>query len=231
MIRGVRGCSGAFGDTLRAMKTSLKVLTTAGAATLLSLAGLGVASAAIPDGSGVIHACYQSPPPAHGANLQVIDTGAGGSCGGGATSLTWNQAGPQGPAGPAGATGATGPAGPKATAQDVSSQVTYHIGQSPFDQQVQLDCPAGTLALNGGVTKVTATPDPGNTLTSSGEAVLIFDQAQAGDHSQALGLPRPVSNGASWLMEVTLAGAGETDGLVTNVPSSGTTVTYYVICE
>ena len=62
------------------------------AASLSLVAIGGIASASIPDGSGVIHACYQSPPPAHGANLQVIDTNSGGSCAGGAASLTWRSA-------------------------------------------------------------------------------------------------------------------------------------------
>jgi hypothetical protein len=81
-------------------------------AAALTFVGVGLASASIPDGSGVIHACYQSPPPAHGANLQVIDTGAGGSCSGGMVPLTWNQTGPQGPAGP------QGPQGPSPTASE-----------------------------------------------------------------------------------------------------------------
>ncbi len=71
----------------------------------------GIAYASIPDSGGVIHACYQSPPPSGGANLQVIDTDAGGHCSGGKVELTWNQVGPQGPTGATGATGATGPQG------------------------------------------------------------------------------------------------------------------------
>ncbi len=78
---------------------------------------------AIPDSSGVIHAAYASPPPAHGANLQVFDSESGGSPGGGAVALTFNQTGPQGPTGaqgPIGATGPAGPAGPQGPPGDVN---------------------------------------------------------------------------------------------------------------
>jgi hypothetical protein len=109
------------------------VMAAAGGAVVLSLAGFGIASAAIPDGSGVIHACYQSPPPAHGANLQVIDTGAGGSCAGGAASITWSQQGPTGPqgaTGPTGATGAMGAAGPStAGSSGLDTQIVRATGQ------------------------------------------------------------------------------------------------------
>lgn len=86
-----------------------RVVLAAAVGILVAGAGASVALASIPDSNGMIHACYQSPPPAHGANLQVIDTGNGGSCSGGMVALNWNQTGPQGPAGP---TGPQGPAGP-----------------------------------------------------------------------------------------------------------------------
>jgi len=92
---------------------------------LLALAGAGVAAggiafATIPDGSGVIHACYSK----SGGSLRVIDSSVT-SCGQNETALTWNNAGPRGPqgvpgpqgpvgpAGPQGPEGATGPAGPQ----------------------------------------------------------------------------------------------------------------------
>lgn len=183
--------------------------------------GAGVASASIPDSGGVIHACYQNPPPAHGANLQVIDTGNGGSCSGGMAALTWNQTGPAGPA------GATGPAGPQATAQDVTSQVTYNVGSGgTTPEYVTLDCPAGTLALNGGVQSEAPGPvDPGASLLQSGSAVEAFGQEMSG------GLPRPVNSGASWRILVNVGGAEEvfqSGGTRQDLPA---VVTFYVICE
>jgi hypothetical protein len=105
------------------VKRSATILISAGAGFVL-LAGGATARAAIAgpvDGSGVIHACYDT-----GGNLKVIDASA--TCPKGYTPLNWSQTGPQGATGPqgpkgdtgaagatgpAGAIGATGPAGPK----------------------------------------------------------------------------------------------------------------------
>ena len=61
---------------------------------------------AIPDANGQLHAVYNSPPPNHGATLNIIDP-ATGSPGGNEVEVTWSVTGPQGPQ------GATGPAGPQ----------------------------------------------------------------------------------------------------------------------
>jgi hypothetical protein len=66
----------------------------------------GVAYATIPDGQGVIHACYRT----NKGDVRVIDSG---SCAAGEAALSWNQTGPQGPAGPAGPQGLQGPQGPR----------------------------------------------------------------------------------------------------------------------
>jgi hypothetical protein len=61
--------------------------------------GLGVAGAAvasIPDGNGVIHACYPSKGTVHA--LGVIDTAKTAACPTGDKRLAFNQTGPQGPA-------------------------------------------------------------------------------------------------------------------------------------
>ena len=110
-----------------------RVVLVAGAAGVLLAAvgtAAGAAVASIPDSGGVIHACYQSPPPAGGANLQVIDTANGGKCSGGHVGLSWNQQGPQGPAGPMGPAGPQGPPGSNAvygriTGIDFGAQFGY----------------------------------------------------------------------------------------------------------
>jgi collagen triple helix repeat protein len=66
----------------------------------------GVAYAAIPDSSGVIHGCYSTKTGA----LRVIDSAA--KCGSGEIALNWNQQGPKGATGAAGPQGPAGPAGP-----------------------------------------------------------------------------------------------------------------------
>jgi hypothetical protein len=114
------------------------------------VAGVGTAAyASIPDGSGVIHACYQSPPPEHGAPLNVIDTGAGGNCSGGHVALTWNQTGPQGPAGAAGATGATGPQGPPGVSGYQLEQQTQTLTEDT-ETTFTVTCAAGEVPTGGG---------------------------------------------------------------------------------
>ena len=97
---------------------------TAGGALALVI-GMAVATASIPDSSGVIHACYLKSL----GIVRVIDTGQ--SCSNKETPLTWNQAGPPGPKGDTGATGAqgpkgdtgdAGPQGPKGDTGDTGSQ-------------------------------------------------------------------------------------------------------------
>jgi hypothetical protein len=68
----------------------------------------GVAYAAIPDGSGVIHGCYTN----KGGILSVIDPSAGQTCSSLQTPLRWNQQGPKGDTGPQGPQGDPGPQGP-----------------------------------------------------------------------------------------------------------------------
>lgn len=68
------------------------------------LSSNGSGGASIPDGAGVIHACYTDD-----GRLRVIDTAeVTGTCKALETALSWNQAGPVGPAGPAGPPGADG---------------------------------------------------------------------------------------------------------------------------
>ena len=68
----------------------------------------GIAYATIPDGGGVIHACYQK----NQGTLRVIDTEKAQTCSNSETQLNWSQTGPQGPQGIQGPKGDTGPTGP-----------------------------------------------------------------------------------------------------------------------
>src|SRR5215467_8728868 len=87
------------------MRFTTKLL--AGAAAALAVVTGSAAYAAVPDGGGIIHACYRSSNPNQGA-LHVIDTAKGQSCGQSELALDWNQKGPQGPQGPQGPMGPTG---------------------------------------------------------------------------------------------------------------------------
>jgi hypothetical protein len=75
----------------------------------LVVGGGAWAWASVPDGSGVIHACYST----NGTlkQLVLVDPAKGTRCPGGYTALNFNQTGPQGPVGPQGVTGAQGPTG------------------------------------------------------------------------------------------------------------------------
>jgi len=77
-----------------------KRLAIAAAAVLVAVMAGGIAYAAIPDGGGVIHGCY-NPNGAKGNNgtpLNILDT-VSGSCTGSQKEVTWSQIGPQGPPG------------------------------------------------------------------------------------------------------------------------------------
>jgi len=87
------------------------------AVALLGLVGGAVAYASIPDGSGVIHACYKKSSPNQGV-LRVIDTQLGQTCANNELSLYWNQRGPSGPSGASGPAGASGPSGPSGLSGD-----------------------------------------------------------------------------------------------------------------
>lgn len=67
-------------------------------------ASVGIAYAAVPDGTGVIHACYAK----NSGSLRVSDTA---ECKSGEVALSWNQIGPAGAIGEQGPPGDPGPAG------------------------------------------------------------------------------------------------------------------------
>jgi hypothetical protein len=144
----------------------------------LAVAGVvagGIAFATIPDGSGVIHACYTK----SGGSLRVIDSSVT-SCGQNETALTWNNVGPRGPqglpgpqgpvgpAGPQGPEGATGPAAPQGPAGPEGAQgpagpsgdgghayftFVENIGGLDFPGRdiLHLDVPAGSYVINASI--------------------------------------------------------------------------------
>ena len=102
---------------------------------------LGVAAAvkaSIPDGSGVIHGCYEANA-SHGlptGTLRVIDASKPtGNCTSWEIPLNWNQRGPTGARGLTGARGPTGPAGVSLFA-DVNSDGTLVHGTATSASRV-----------------------------------------------------------------------------------------------
>jgi hypothetical protein len=88
-------------------KQQAKLIVSIAIGLIVGGVGTAIVSAAIPDASGVIHACYR----ANTGAIKIIDT-ATQTCAANETALSWNQAGPQGPIGATGQTGPQGPAGP-----------------------------------------------------------------------------------------------------------------------
>jgi hypothetical protein len=107
----------------------------------LAIAGVAIARAAIPDASGVIHACYRS-----NGNLRVVDNPA---CKKNETALAWNQTGPQGLPGPQGQPGVSGPAGPAGVS---GYEIINNLGTLPLNGTVAViaTCSAGKRVIGGG---------------------------------------------------------------------------------
>jgi len=84
-------------------------LTVGAAGVVAVLVAAGIASASIPDSSGVIHGCYdaKTAKTENGTRLNIVDYPSA-TCGGKKTAVSWNQAGPTGPTGATGQAGATG---------------------------------------------------------------------------------------------------------------------------
>ena len=118
----------------------------------LAITVVAVVQAAIPDPSGVIHACYRS-----NGNLRLVDKS---SCTGSETTLIWNQTGLRdlralwtcgntGTAGrswPSGPTGHTGPAA-VAAYEIINTHETLPLNGSI---EVTATCPTGKRVIAGG---------------------------------------------------------------------------------
>jgi hypothetical protein len=107
----------------------------------LTVVVVAVVQAAIPDPSGVIHACYRA-----NGNLRLVDKS---SCTSGETALAWNQTGPQGPAGTPGPQGQPGTPGPAGVAgyEIISTHETLPLNGSI---EVTATCPTGKRVIGGG---------------------------------------------------------------------------------
>jgi len=111
-----------------------RMVIIAGATALVLAAGAGAAyaaSASIPDSSGVIHGCYKTPVPAHGAPLSVIDSNARGSCPAGSAALNWRQAGADG-------------------LTQIQSFTSIPNNTTQTDYELVSNCPSGYKAVGGG---------------------------------------------------------------------------------
>jgi hypothetical protein len=107
----------------------------------LAFTVVAVVQAAIPDPSGVIHACYRS-----NGNLRLVDKS---NCTSSETALTWNQTGPEGPSGAPGPQGQPATPGPAAVAayEIINTDKTLPLNGSI---EVTATCPTGKRVIAGG---------------------------------------------------------------------------------
>jgi Collagen triple helix repeat (20 copies) len=138
---------------------------------------VAVVQAAIPDASGVIHACYRA-----NGNLRLVDKSI---CTSSETALTWNQTGPQGPGGgpgPAGAQGpqgAPGPAGTPGPQGAPGPQGQPGTSGSAGVAGYEIISTHQTLPLNGSI-EVTATCPTGKRVIGGGYvAPSVLDTASS----------------------------------------------------
>jgi len=103
--------------------------------------GAGVAYAAIPDGSGVFHACYKT----NGGQVRLVDSAS--DCNGSETSTQWSQTGPEGPAGPQ---GEQGPQGDPGVFSGVFESPNHEFKLEVTDTGISLKGPTSKINLTNG---------------------------------------------------------------------------------
>lgn len=162
-----------------------------GTAMALALGAGAVAMAAIPDGSGTIHACYAAT--AHGRDQQgavrVIDPARGQACASNEAALNWNTTGPRGPQGPA------GPTGPSGTVPDSISIFVSRFGSGQgvaTDDRSGTSCDLGEVELfAGNVAPHGLVEAAGQVLPISGHDALfeLLGTTYGGDGEDTFALP------------------------------------------
>lgn len=164
------------------MSTKLIAVAAVALATLVG----GVAYATIPDGSGIIHACYTK----SGGVLRVIDSSSA-SCGAKETALDWNR---QGPPGPQGLEGEPGPSNAYYTTEPEQRPLPDTVGQHETIALLR-DLPAGSYVFDAHTTAA----DPGTfTAVRCGIRAAGQDSFGKWGSAAALGLNGP---GSSWFAQ------------------------------
>ena len=193
-----------------------KLPTILAVATAIVLAAGATAYATVPDGNGVIHGCYGKPGTPQKGELRVRDASQGEQCRFYENTLDWNQTGPTGATGPPGPTGATGPTGvtgpPGATGPTGPSGVAgislirtvWPVQTSGVGLVFHTDCPAGKIAIDGGIEEDTAADatmvesyNEGSFLTNTPNGrwiVVAFLNDDGAVVTQATCVPGPVGN-------------------------------------
>lgn len=135
-----------------------------------------IATASVPDSTGVIHTCYSQ---AKGT-WRPIDFPKQ-KCSTGETELAWNQTGPQGPQGLQGPQGAQGPQGPTGPAGTFSGHFESPSGDYTLDVTdagISLAGPDAEVELQGSNVTVLATNNV--KVQSGGDATVIGVKTRLG---------------------------------------------------
>jgi type VI secretion system Hcp family effector len=135
--------------------------------------GAALAVASVPDGGGVIHACYEvsdpgQPPLTSGPNVRIIDPSAGQACNSGSEEpLSWNSTSVSGQPGAPGPSGAPGPPGDGLTIESPNVKSTAHpVGE--------VDLGSGRQALDLDILKLSFASSTGGAGAGAGK-VSIHD--------------------------------------------------------
>jgi hypothetical protein len=171
-----------------------------------------IAYAAIPDASGVIHACYSTQAVRGQHSVTLTDS----TCPTGTTAISWNHAGPQGPQVPQ---GPQGPAGsPGASGYELVTRTVHLPGSSSSDSAAgPVYCPSGKRAINAGLASLSAdqawvdgvASDPFGTVQNGAARVLPEEATNPGPGSpDFLRNPVPATSGQTpdgtgWTLELT----------------------------
>ena len=142
---------------------------------IVAVAAGSAAFAAIPDGNGVIHACYDN----QSGQVRIYDsqTNLPKSCGSKETAITWNKQGPQGLPGPKGDTGDPGAPGPQgdpgpqgergpSDAYKHRSQDFVTLSGNVSTEVTSLDLPAGSYVVSAKT--IVGSNSAGSTLVGCG---------------------------------------------------------------
>jgi hypothetical protein len=148
---GLRDTFARFGGTDSATGGRMKMKVKNGRALVVGAligavvaSAAGVAYAAIPDGGGIVHACFQNVTSAN-KPVKLLDTAKATTCPSGWKQVTWNQKGQPGAPGAPGTPGAPGVSG-----YQVITAAVHGAGGSGISAEA--DCPAGKVPLGGGWT-------------------------------------------------------------------------------
>jgi hypothetical protein len=126
--------------------------------------GAGVAYAAIPDESGVFHACYKT----NGGQVRLVNSA--NDCNGSETATQWSQTGPQGPSG---SRGPSGPQGDPGVFSGVFESPNHQFKLEVTDTGISLTGPTAKILLRSGGIEVNSQGPDGVVLKTSAAKVEV----------------------------------------------------------